>query len=407
MRILVQKFGGTALENIERIKQATNTIRSGLNEGYAVVVVASAMGDATDTLLELSKPFDARKSKREMDLLLSTGEQISASLLAMALNSNNILASVFAGWQAGVITDETFGAACIKRIQTSNLLKCLKQGRVAVVTGYQGISESGALTTLGRGGSDTTAVALAAALKAERCDIFTDVDGIYSCDPRLCQNTVKYEQITFFEMFNFAKAGAQVMSTSSMEIAASKNVQLRVRSAFEMNDLGTLISRAPKASGFVGIACDKQQQIFSCKSADNLAELTKLQDFKSKAADYGIEPEVICRVGRKNSHKAYFSISNRHVHNAAEILKEVAEDLNLPFEYERSLAKVSLIAEGRNTNDIVNRLFSCLIHQRICPRFWSVESGIRVSVWIRNAELQEAAEVLHRTFVKEAVSVSA
>lgn len=274
MRILVQKFGGTALENIERIKQATNTIRSGLNEGYAVVVVASAMGDATDTLLELSKPFDARKSKREMDLLLP-------------------------------------------------------------------------------------------------------------------------------------KAGAQVMSTSSMEIAASKNVQLRVRSAFEMNDLGTLISRDPKASGFVGIACDKQQQIFSCKSADNLAELTKLQEFKSKAADYGIEPEVICRVGRKNSHKAYFSISNRHVHNAAEILKEVAEDLNLPFEYERSHAKVSLIAEGRNTNDIVNSSFSCLIHQRICPRFWSVESGIRVSVWIRNSELQEAAEVLHRTFVKEAVSVSA
>ncbi len=407
MKILVQKFGGSALGNIHRIKEAAAIARRSVNEGYSVVAVASAMGDTTDDLLELSNAFDAKKSKREMDLLLSTGEQVAASLLAMALNCDNIPANAYTGWQAGIITDSAFGTAAIKRIQSSQLHRCLKQKRVAVVTGYQGMAEDGAITTLGRGGSDTTALALAVALKAERCDIYTDVDGIYSCDPRLCASAFTYESVSFFEMLNFARAGAQVMAPSAMEIARNHDVPIRVRSAFNLRNPGTLITQNTAGTDFLGVACDQQQEIFACPSADSLAELANLQNLRAGAADLGITMEVVCRVGRKNANKAYFSVGNRHVLNAPELLKQLAKELKLPLEYKRSLAKVSIIGQFPNTNDTINKVFSCLMRNKICPRYWTIENGNRVSIWIQSSELKAAVEPLHHLLVEERLQVPA
>lgn len=406
MKIIVQKFGGSSLGSIQRIRDAAAIVQKSVDEGFSVVVVASAMGNSTDDLLLLSSSFDAKKSKREMDLLLSTGEQVSTSLLAMALNSIDVPATAFTGWQAGILTDNQYGSAEIKCVDTYALMKCLKQKRVAVVCGYQGVSESCAITTLGRGGSDTTAVAIAAHLKAERCDIFTDVDGIYSCDPRMCDRSVKYEQVNYTEMLNFAKAGALVMAPSAMDIARDYNVELRVRSAYNPADQGTLIDGS-STGDFLGVACDSQQEIFAVHRADNLAELAIIQEFKNRAVELGMPLEVICRVGRKTAHKAYLAVSNRHVHDVIGLVNELAIELHLPMEHAKPLAKLSLVGDFYNAGDTLNKVFSSLIHHKIVPRFWNAEGQSRVSVWIKRDQLLPAADSLHHVFLKEKLQIPA
>lgn len=258
MKKIVLKFGGTSLMDTNRIQQAAQIVERVASEGYEVVVVVSAMGHTTDYLLDLAKALEKAPNARELDALLSTGEQISASLMTVALQSRGFSARSFTGAAAGIVTDSDYGAAVIEHIDVTKLQNCLHTGTIPVVAGFQGIDQNGEVTTLGRGGSDATAIALAGALKAERCDIYTDVEGIYSVDPGLFPQAYKLDAIGFDDMLAMAKNGAKVLQARSVEIAIKNQVQIRVRSTFSPEDEGTLVTEtAHQVNAFTGIAVDK------------------------------------------------------------------------------------------------------------------------------------------------------
>ena len=241
MSIIVQKFGGTSVGSVERILNVASRIVEEKERGNDVVVVVSAMGKTTDTLVGLAKEISAQPSKREMDMLLSTGEQVTISLLTMALIQSGHDAISFTGWQAGIETESVHSNARITNIQTEKLKSHLHSGKVVIVAGFQGMTESGEITTLGRGGSDTTAVAIAAALKAERCDIYTDVDGVYTSDPRYIMGARKFPSISYDEMLELANFGAGVLHPRAVEFA--KNYQIPVRSKIKYGESGRNLYR--------------------------------------------------------------------------------------------------------------------------------------------------------------------
>jgi aspartate kinase len=258
MKKIVLKFGGTSLMDTNRIQQAAEIVEHVAAEGYDIVVVVSAMGHTTDHLLGLAKTFEDMPDSRELDALLSTGELISASLMTVALQARGFSAKSFSGAAAGIVTDSKFGNAGIERIDTTKLQYHLDKGTIPVVAGFQGMDQNGDVTTLGRGGSDATAIALAGALKAERCDIYTDVEGIYSVDPRLFTQAYKLDAISFNDMLAMAKCGAKVLQAGSVQIAMKHHVPVRVRSTFAPNDEGTLVTEeAKQVNSFTGIAVDK------------------------------------------------------------------------------------------------------------------------------------------------------
>ncbi|MBQ3257176.1 MAG: aspartate kinase [Oscillospiraceae bacterium] len=240
MMLTVQKFGGTSVADAERIRYAAGIVSHTYDKGYDVVVVVSAQGDTTDVLLEKAAELSCAPGPRELDMLLTTGEQMSAALMAMCLEEMGYPAISLTGWQAGVETTAVHGDARILRIDTARLLRELHRGRIVIVAGFQGISAQGEITTLGRGGSDTTAVALAAALGADRCEIFTDVDGVYTADPRKFSHAVKLKEISYDNMLAMARNGAQVLHDRCVELAKEHGIVLEVRSAFTDAE-GTII----------------------------------------------------------------------------------------------------------------------------------------------------------------------
>lgn len=241
----------------ERIKDAAHITAREISAGKHLVVVVSAMGHTTDHLIGLSSEITSVPSRRELDALMATGEQVSASLMAIALQSIGFKARSFSGAQARITTDREFGSAKIEQINPRMLTTCLDEGYIPVVTGFQGATISGEMTTLGRGGSDTTAIALAAALKAERCDIYTDVDGIFSADPRLINDAVRLDKLSVTEMLELAKNGAQVLNARSVEVARDRHVAVRVRSTFKPDDMGTLVTDASSNRVFTGVSLNK------------------------------------------------------------------------------------------------------------------------------------------------------
>lgn len=258
MKKIVLKFGGTSLMDTNRIQQAAQIVESVAARGYEIVVVVSAMGHTTDYLLDLAKALEQAPNARELDTLLSAGEQISASLMTVALQARGFSARSFTGAAAGIETNSDYGAAVIEHVDISKLQSCLHTGTIPVVAGFQGMDRNGEVTTLGRGGSDATAIALAGALKAERCDIYTDVEGIYSVDPRLFSQSYKLDEISYEDMLAMAKSGAKVLQARSVEIATKNQVQIRVRSTFSPADEGTLVTESAKQmNDFTGIAVDQ------------------------------------------------------------------------------------------------------------------------------------------------------
>lgn len=240
-KIIVQKFGGTSVADTEKIKNVAKVVIKEKNNGNDVVVVVSAMGHTTDYLVKMAKDLSKNPSSREMDMLLSTGEGVSIALLAMAIQAEGYDAVSFNAMQVGIVTENVHSKARIIDIKTEKLKKNLNEGKIIVVAGFQGVTEEGEITTLGRGGSDTSAVALAAALNAERCDIYTDVEGVYTTDPRVVPTASRLDEISYEEMLELAHAGANVLHPRSVETAKQFNVPLRVRSSFKTENLGTLI----------------------------------------------------------------------------------------------------------------------------------------------------------------------
>lgn len=407
MRILVQKFGGTSLQSLERMRAAADIVRGALAEDYRVVVVASAMGHSTDELLELTEGINTQSSLRELDMLLATGEQVSSSLLAMTLNTGDVPAIALTGAQAGIVTDQVHGSATILRVNTGAILRGLSQGKVVVVTGYQGATEHGDITTLGRGGSDTTAVALAAALHAERCDIYSDVDGIYTADPSLVKSPRKLASISTEQMLALAKAGAQVMSPSSVEYAHRHRVSFSVRSVLAPTVSGTLVSSDSKGHGFSGIACEPEQDVFAISPAETLIELATIAQLIRRLNDLGIPAEVVKRFTHKKDVCVEIALGRRHVYDNAAVIAMLAGEYGLHAEFRRRLAKLSIVGTFKSLESELHVASSVLLHDCICPVYWTQKDGMRLSVFVPESNLHKAAELLHAAYTEREFALSA
>ncbi|UGB29731.1 aspartate kinase [Metabacillus sp. B2-18] len=400
MGIIVQKFGGTSVGSVERIQNVANRVIQEKEAGNDVVVVVSAMGKSTDQLVDLASQLTSKPSKREMDMLLTTGEQITISLLSMALIEKGYDAISFTGWQAGIETESTHGNARITNINPQKMNKELEKGKVVVVAGFQGVAVEGQITTLGRGGSDTTAVAIAAALKADKCDIYTDVTGVYTTDPRFVKEARKLESISYDEMLELANLGAGVLHPRAVEFAKNYNIPLEVRSSME-NERGTIIEEEAEMEQNLivrGIAFEDQVTRVSVLGLPN--ELTTLSTIFSTLAKNGLNVDIIIQnTTTDNKASISFSVKTGDLEDTIRVLEQYKEELGYErVESESELAKVSIVGSGMVSNPgVAAEMFDVLAKQGIEVKMVST-SEIKVSTVISQAHMVSAVDTLHNAF---------
>jgi len=407
--LVVQKFGGTSVGSAERIKNVAERVMEEKQRGNDVVVVVSAMGKTTDDLVKLAGELAERPSKREMDVLLSTGEQITISLLAMALNAKGTEAVSFTGWQAGIQTEAVHGNARILNIETEKIQAQLKLGKVVIVAGFQGVTEDGAIATLGRGGSDTTAVALAAALKADKCDIYTDVTGVFTTDPRYIQNARKLLAVSYDEMLELANLGAGVLHPRAVEYAKNYQVPLVVRSSMEREE-GTIIEEEVSMEQNLvvrGVAFEDNitsVTVFGLK--DPLTSLSTI--FTTLAAQHINVDIIIQSLTDQKTMNVSFSIKDSDLEETLKVLDE--NKAALSFEKvtsEQGLAKVSIVGSGMISNPgVAADMFKVLAGEDIVIKMVST-SEIKVSTVIVKEKMVQAVEALHDAFELSSIPVIA
>lgn len=400
MSLYVQKFGGTSVGTVERIRHAAKRVIETVKKGHQVVVTVSAMGKTTDELAGLAGQIHSRPSKREVDMLLSAGEQISMSLLAMALDKEGFDAVSLTGWQAGIRTEDVHGNARIIDVQTKRIRSLLKDNKVVIVAGFQGITENGEITTLGRGGSDTTAVALAAALKADKCEIYTDVDGVFTCDPRYVSDARKIESISYDEMLELATLGAGVLHPRAVEFAKNYGVKLEVRSSIK-NDSGTIIEEETTVENQLvvrGLAFESNVTKITLSGLPT--RMDTLTNVFSTLASSGINVDIIIQnVNDKETTSLSFSVDTADLEETLDILGR--HQKNLSYEEvacENDLAKVSIVGSGMISNPgVAADMFRALSEQNIMIKMVST-SEIKVSTVISQKDLEAALVALHQTF---------
>ncbi len=398
MALIVQKFGGSSVADADKIFNVARRVTNTYKEGNEVVVVVSAMGDTTDDLIEKANEINPNASKREMDMLLSTGEQITISLLAMAIEKMGFPVVSLTGWQIGMHTDSSYSNARIKTVDTERMQLELDKKRIVIVAGFQGINKNDDITTLGRGGSDTTAVALAAVLHADLCEIYTDVDGVYSADPRIVKNAKKMESISYDEMLELASLGANVLHNRSVEMAKKYNVKLAVRSSFTENE-GTYVREVK----------DMEKMMVKGVSRDNdvaRIALIGLEDrpgvaFKifSLLAKNKINVDIILQsIGRNGKKDISFTVSRGNMEKAAEIL-EAAEMLDFErIEHSTDVSKVSIVGAGMvNNPGVASKMFEALYDANINIHMIST-SEIKISVLIDEKDAEKAVVAIHDKF---------
>ena len=401
MSLIVQKFGGSSVRDAERIRNVAGIIAQTYLEGNDVVVVLSAQGDTTDDLIAKAAEITSEPSRREMDMLLASGEQISIALLAMALSVLGVQAVSLTGWQAGFITDRAYSKARIRRLDTERVESELARNRVVVVAGFQGMNRLEDITTLGRGGSDTSAVALAAALHADRCQIYTDVEGVYTADPRKVPGARKLEQITFDEMLELASLGAQVLNNRSVELAKKYGVELEVLSS--LNPVpGTIVKEvADDMEGMLikGVAKDTDVAVISIMEVPDVPGMS----FKvfGALASRNINVDIILQsTGRGGNKDLIFTVPLGEAENAVEVLKE-----NQPrfggkeIKVEKNYAKVSVVGAGMQSNPgVASRMFESLFEANVNIHMIST-SEIKISVIIDEKEADRAVSAIHSVFI--------
>ena len=395
MSLIVQKFGGSSVANKERVFNVARRIIETYKKGNSVVVVVSAQGDTTDDLIEKAAEISKNPSKREMDMLLSTGEQISISLLAMAIHELGYPAISLTGWQVGVNTDASYSNARISKISAERIKKELEHKNIVIVAGFQGINKFEDITTLGRGGSDTSAVALAAALGADLCEIYTDVDGVYTADPRIVKNAKKMDVISFDEMLELASMGANVLHNRSVEMAKKYNVNLCVRSSLNNNE-GTVVKEVSSMEKMLvkGVAHDLDvARISLCDIEDKPGVAFKVFSLLAKN---GINVDIILQsIGRENKKDISFTVSKSNMQRAVELLcanKEVIgfEDIKAAD----SFAKVSIVGAGMvNNPGVASSMFEALCEAGINIHMIST-SEIKVSVLISEKNVEKAVNAI-------------
>lgn len=400
MGLIVQKFGGTSVGSVDHIQNVANRVIAEKNNGNDIVVVVSAMGKTTDQLVGMAKELSTAPSKREMDMLLSTGEQVTISLLTIALNAKGYEATSFTGWQAGIKTESVHGDARITDIDTKPVSQELKKGRIVIVAGFQGLSETGQITTLGRGGSDTTAVALAAVLKADKCDIYTDVTGVFTTDPRYVKNARKLPSISYDEMLELANLGAGVLHPRAVEFAKNYNVKLEVRSSMEREE-GTIIEEVAEMEENLvvrGVAFeDDITRVSVLGIKDPLISLSSI--FSLLAKEHINVDIIIQSITDDKSSSLSFSIKNQYLTETVKILEKNREALSYDqIEWESQLAKISIVGSGMISNPgVAAEMFNVLAANNIVVKMVST-SEIKVSAVIDQAHMLNAAQALHQTF---------
>ncbi len=400
MSLIVQKYGGTSVGSPERIAHVAERVVRARREGHDVVVVVSAMSGETDRLLGLARQVAERPTPRELDVLLATGEQVTIALASMAMEKRSCPAISYTGPQVRILTDSAHNKARIIDIDDARMRRDLQAGRVVVVAGFQGVDEHGNITTLGRGGSDTTAVALAAALKADECQIYTDVDGVYTSDPRIVPAAHRLDTVTFEEMLEMASLGAKVLQIRSVEFARKYNVRLRVLSSFEEGP-GTLITSEEEAM--------EEPLISGVTVNRNEAKLTMLgvpdkpgiaSRILGPVADANIEVDMIVQnVGADQTTDFTFTVSRSDYDQVLEILKAVAREMNArAVEGDNKIAKLSVVGVGmRSHAGIASRMFKALAAENINIRMIST-SEIKISVVVDEKYIELGARTLHTAF---------
>jgi len=399
-KLIVQKYGGTSVANIERIKKVAQRIYSYWKKGIKLVVVVSAMGDTTDELIHLAEKINPRPSERELDMLLSTGEQISSALLAMALHKKGIPAVSFTGPQVGIITDKFHTQAKILKIEAERIKSALKKGKVVVVAGFQGQTTEREIATLGRGGSDLSAVALAGVLKADLCEIYTDVEGIYTADPRIVKKAKKLPCISFDEMLELASRGAQVMQTRAVEVAKKYNIKLVVRSSFSNKEGTIIMEKKPSIEEPVvrGITLtEKEAKITICKVPDKPGMAAKIfEELSSKNINIDM---IVQNVSHQRITDISFTVEKSQAHKALEATKKVVKKIGAGFAlYDEDIAKVSIVGIGMKAHSgVAYKMFKALARAKINIEMIST-SEISISCVIRKKQGKLAVKVLHKAF---------
>ena len=398
-KLLVQKFGGTSLENAKRIEVVANIIAKTISEGNQVVVVLSAMGEETDRLIELAKAIHPEPNLREYDALVATGEQISVALMAMALSKRDLKAKSYTAYQLGIRTNKMHGRARIIDVKVEKLRKQIKKGVVPVITGFQGMNDEGDITTLGRGGSDTTGVAIAVALGADECQIFTDVDGVFTTDPRICSKARLLKQVSFDEMLELSSTGAKVLQLRAVEYASKNQMPIRVLSSFSESS-GTLVEEKEEM---------ERPVVSGISSVDSEAKLTirGVPDLPGVAAkilgpvsDSGIDVDVIVQnIGAENTTDFTFTVNQNDAASAEEILRNTSKSLGGgSIEVDDDIAKVSVVGRGmRGQSGIASKMFQALADNEI-NILMITTSEIKISVVIQKNLMEKAVNALHDAF---------
>ena len=399
MGLIVQKFGGSSVANAERVMNVANRITETYKNGNSVIVVVSAQGDTTDELIEKAKEINPNASKREMDMLLSTGEQISISLLAMAIQKLGYPVVSLTGWQIGMKTDSNYGNCRISKIDGERIRKEIDSNHIVIVAGFQGINKYDDITTLGRGGSDTSAVAIAAALHADMCEIYTDVDGVYTADPRIVPTASKLESISYDEMLELASLGANVLHNRSVEMAKKYNVNLTVRSSLNKNE-GTVVKEVNKVEKMIvrGVARDNDvARISICNIEDKPGMAFKVFSLLAKN---NINVDIILQsIGREGMKDISFTVSEGNLDKTVEILNDNKD--TLCFEEVKTstdYSKVSIVGSGMvNNPGVASTMFEALYDANINIHMIST-SEIKVSVLINKKNADRACNVIHEKF---------
>ena len=400
MNLIVQKFGGTSVADVDHIRNVARIITDTYAQGNAVIAVVSAQGDTTDELIQKAAEITEKPSSREMDVLLSTGEQISMSLLAMAIEELGYPVISLTGWQAGFLTESNHRNARIKRIDTERLQNELDKKNIVIVAGFQGMNRYDDITTLGRGGSDTSAVAIAAALKADKCEIYTDVDGIYTTDPRIVPDAHKLEEITYDEMLELATCGANVLHNRSVEMAKKYSVRLEVRSSIHRDVPGTEVKEVCKVEKMLikGVAMDNDvTRISIIEVPDQPGYAFKI--FSTLAA-HKINVDIILQsVGRNGTKDISFTISTSQKDQALKIMNDLVQSVGAQgITFNDGVSKVSIVGAGMISNPgVAATMFEALGENNINISMIST-SEIKISVLIDKDQAKRAVNVIHEAF---------
>ena len=401
MSLIVQKFGGTSVADAECLRNVAQIIANTYRAGNDVVVVVSAQGDTTDDLIEKAKEITSSPQKRELDVLLSAGETMSSSLLAMTVQQLGCPAVSLQGWQAGFQTSSAYGSARIKTIRTERLRVELGRKNIVIVAGFQGVCKYDDVTTFGRGGSDTTAVALAAALHADRCQFYKDVEGVYTCDPRKVKGAQKLNEITYDEMLELATLGAQVLNNRAVEMAKKYNVELEVLSSYTQNP-GTIVKEVTTMEKMLvrGVTKDTDTARISVVGVRDIPGIAFKIFSKLAAKDINVDL-ILQSVGRGNTKDISFTVSRSNADEAISILKAMEFIAGLPVECDMGVAKISVVGAGMETHPgTASKMFEALYGADINIQMIST-SEIKISVLIEQAQADRAVAAVHNAFFPE------